>query len=295
MHLVRSVFEQENISVWTDNHIELGSSSWTQDLEDAIRNAGCIVCILSPDANQSKWVRNELDFADLLDKPVFLILARGKESESIPFGFARFQWLDLRMAIDVTIALKPLAKKIQEDFANNEVSSDHQIDSDTSHSQLENHRDKLLYLAQSREIELDRLSTILASMSEGVMMLDNNMRIVLMNQSAKELFGNQKAFWESPLVEIISDISQNASTPNAQENQILFHSKHQVTISTKNVNVQVARVFGQHGANLGYLAILREIEASKADSLYKAEIQSLRQEVYELKQLLFKSVNDDAK
>lgn len=52
--------------------------------------------ILSPDANESRWVNEELDYAELQKKPIFGILARGDESDAIPFGYSRLQYNDIR-------------------------------------------------------------------------------------------------------------------------------------------------------------------------------------------------------
>ncbi|MEO8607885.1 MAG: SUMF1/EgtB/PvdO family nonheme iron enzyme [Chloroflexota bacterium] len=85
-----------NLSIWTDEGIEPGTLSWTRTIENAILNAGCLVVILSPDAAQSRWVREELEFAQLQDKVIFLVLARGEERDAIPFGYSTFQWVDIR-------------------------------------------------------------------------------------------------------------------------------------------------------------------------------------------------------
>jgi hypothetical protein len=96
MARIRDDFHASGLSVWTDQGIEPGTASWKRAIEEAILDAGSLVCILSPDAAESTWVRAELDFAELQGKPVFLILARGDERRSIPFGFASFQWIDIR-------------------------------------------------------------------------------------------------------------------------------------------------------------------------------------------------------
>jgi formylglycine-generating enzyme required for sulfatase activity len=55
-----------------------------------------LVAILSPDAKASKWVREELDYAQLHGKPIYLLLGRGDERSAVPFGFITTQWLDIR-------------------------------------------------------------------------------------------------------------------------------------------------------------------------------------------------------
>lgn len=113
MQQVKTDFLAAGLSVWTDEGIEPGTRSWKLAIENAIREAGCLVCLLSPDAARSEWVRAELDFADLQNKPVFLILARGDEKSAIPFGYASFQWVDIRDSARYDTALARLIGAIQ--------------------------------------------------------------------------------------------------------------------------------------------------------------------------------------
>lgn len=96
MQQVRDILRSEKFDVWTDEGIETGTRSWKRAIENAILNADCFVCLLSPDSNHSEWVRAEIEFAELHDKPIYLILVRGDERDSVPFGFASMQWVDVR-------------------------------------------------------------------------------------------------------------------------------------------------------------------------------------------------------
>lgn len=108
MQRVRRDLNATGLLVWTDEGIEPGTRSWKQAIEGAIIDAGCLVCILSPDAKVSTWVQAELDHAELHGKPVFLILARGDERSAIPFGFAAFQWVDIRADGQYTAGMERL-------------------------------------------------------------------------------------------------------------------------------------------------------------------------------------------
>lgn len=103
MRRVRGDLRAEGIVVWTDEGIEPGSQSWKLEIENAIRVAGCITCILSPDAVKSRWVREELNFAETQKKPILLLLARGDETNAVPFGFTEHQWIDIRRGYDKEI------------------------------------------------------------------------------------------------------------------------------------------------------------------------------------------------
>ncbi len=113
MTRLRDDFRAAGLSVWTDEGIEPGTLSWKRTIEAAILGAGCLVCVLSPDAASSNWVRAELDFAELQGKPTFLILARGDERSAIPFGYASFQWVDLRADTAYAPGLMRLVMTIQ--------------------------------------------------------------------------------------------------------------------------------------------------------------------------------------
>jgi formylglycine-generating enzyme required for sulfatase activity len=96
MQQIKQQFVGAGLSVWTDEGIEPDTRSWKRAIQKAILNTASVACVLSPDAAESRWVQEELDFAELHDKPIFLIMARGDEKSSIPFGFAAHQWVDIR-------------------------------------------------------------------------------------------------------------------------------------------------------------------------------------------------------
>lgn len=113
MHRLRDDLRAAGFTVWTDEGIEPGTPSWKSEIEKAIRDADCQVIIFSPDANNSRWVRAEIDFAETLHKPMFPLLLRGDETTSIPFGFSTYQWIDIRQPEDYASGFQMLAEAIQ--------------------------------------------------------------------------------------------------------------------------------------------------------------------------------------
>lgn len=79
----------------------------------AIANSSCLVVILSPDANKSKWVNQELAYADNHDVKIFAILARGNKQASVPFGLAANQWVDIREKYDISLLIKAIKKYLK--------------------------------------------------------------------------------------------------------------------------------------------------------------------------------------
>ena len=114
MKQLKQRFMDAGLTVWTDEGIEPDERSWKRAIQKAILNTASVACVLSPDAADSRWVQEELDFAELHDKPIFLIMARGDEKNSIPFGFSAHQWVDIRDVHSAESVLESLISKIEE-------------------------------------------------------------------------------------------------------------------------------------------------------------------------------------
>ena len=113
MHRITEALRRAELTVWTDEGIEPGTPSWKQAIQSAISNAGCLICILSPEAASSRWVREELDFADIQHKPIYLVHVRGYELEVALFGFVTSQRVDVRDAADYDNGIDQLTNAIR--------------------------------------------------------------------------------------------------------------------------------------------------------------------------------------
>jgi hypothetical protein len=96
MERVRDDLRAVGLRVWTDEAIEPGSRLWKPAVEAALKDSGCLVALLSPDAANSPWLRDQLFLAESLDKKVFLILARGNKNNAIPSGYSDQALTDIR-------------------------------------------------------------------------------------------------------------------------------------------------------------------------------------------------------
>jgi signal transduction histidine kinase len=109
---------------------------------------------------------------------------------------------------------------------------------------------------RSRDLEIERLSAILATISEGVIMQDMQGRIVLFNNAARVLLGSQKAFWDSELGSLFNayrDIT-------AIDHEIApLGEPTRVQINNKIVGAQVAAVADHDGNRLGTMIVLRDV------------------------------------
>jgi formylglycine-generating enzyme required for sulfatase activity len=93
---VRDHLRTLGMRIWTDEGIVPGTQNWQIAIEQALRNTRAVVVLLSPDSATSLWVREELGFAQNLGKKVYPLLIKGDETDAIPFGYSKAQWIDIR-------------------------------------------------------------------------------------------------------------------------------------------------------------------------------------------------------
>lgn len=114
MQRIRDDLRAAGLTVWTDEGIKIGTTSWKQAIVTSIRHTGCLVAILSPDAKTSRWVEEEISQAEQYNKPVFPVLARGDESDAIPFGLLNAHRVDIREENEYVDGLPKLTASICE-------------------------------------------------------------------------------------------------------------------------------------------------------------------------------------
>lgn len=101
------------VNAWVDvENLIPGSPAWEREIERAIRGAAGVIVLLSPDANNSEWVRREISFAEQHQKRIFPVLIQGDEDDSIPLRLAAHQRVDLRRNFDA--GLDALANALKE-------------------------------------------------------------------------------------------------------------------------------------------------------------------------------------
>ncbi|MBZ0283083.1 MAG: toll/interleukin-1 receptor domain-containing protein [Anaerolineae bacterium] len=97
MQRLRDDLRAMRLNVWVDEEgLDPGTPAWEAAIGNAIRSAACLLVILSPDAEKSKWVGRELAMAETLNKWIFPVLVRGTEQDAIPFRLMTHQWIDAR-------------------------------------------------------------------------------------------------------------------------------------------------------------------------------------------------------
>lgn len=94
--IVRELRER-GLSIWVDvENLTPGTPTWEREVEKAIRDAMGIVVLLSPEANNSEWVRREISFGEQHRKRIFPVLIEGDDHTSTPLRLANHQRVDLR-------------------------------------------------------------------------------------------------------------------------------------------------------------------------------------------------------
>lgn len=96
MQRVKQTLLDYPLPVWTDEGIAPGTTSWKRAISSAIEQAGCLVCLLSPDAKNSEWVQRELDYAEAQGVPIFALMVRGNTTTSVPFALIGTQYVDIQ-------------------------------------------------------------------------------------------------------------------------------------------------------------------------------------------------------
>jgi len=108
-----SELRRRGVNVWVDTeNLIPGSPAWEREIERSIRGAEGIIVLLSPESNNSEWVRREISFTEENDKRIFPVLIHGDENDSIPLRLSSHQRVDLRR--NFTSGLDQLAEALKD-------------------------------------------------------------------------------------------------------------------------------------------------------------------------------------
>lgn len=93
MRQIRDFLLQDEISVWTDEHLKIGTEQWQKEIENAIQNSSCLVVLLSPSAKASEWVGREISYAEEINKQIIPVLIKGDAKTAVPLALISHQRL----------------------------------------------------------------------------------------------------------------------------------------------------------------------------------------------------------
>jgi TolB protein len=104
---------ERGINLWVDiENLTPGSPTWEREIEKAIRGSMGIIVLLSPESNNSEWVRREISFGEQHRKRIFPVLIEGDDDTSTPLRLANHQRVDLRTKFEA--GLDELATALKE-------------------------------------------------------------------------------------------------------------------------------------------------------------------------------------
>lgn len=127
---------------------------------------------------------------------------------------------------------------------------------DPGTTQIREQNRQLQTTLRQRNLEIERLNSILASIDQGVIMQDNEGRLVLVNESARKLLGSIKAFWQSEL----GTLFNNFRTVTAVDAELSPLSEPtRVQVNNRILGAQLAAVADEAGNRLGTIIVLRDV------------------------------------
>jgi len=104
---------ERGVEIWVDvENLTPGTPTWEREIERAIREAMGIIVLLSPESNNSEWVRREISFGEQHRKRIFPVLIEGDDYTSTPLRLASHQRVDLRTRFEA--GLDELAKALKD-------------------------------------------------------------------------------------------------------------------------------------------------------------------------------------
>ncbi len=132
-------------------------------------------------------------------------------------------------------------------------------------------------------LELARLTAILAALDEGVVMQDPQGRIVLMNESAKQLIGTIQTFWDGPLGEKFREHQAETITPSANSSMEFMGEASSIALGERTVGVRMARAFSNRGNVLGTLMIIGDVQQQSQSLPDRLKTSFVTQMTHELR------------
>lgn len=114
---------------------------------------------------------------------------------------------------------------------------------------------ELQELARTQSTDIARLTGVLAAISEGVIMQDNEGRVIFTNRAARELLGSTRAFRDSELARMLVAARRHT----ALDGEITLGKAQRVEINDRVIGAQIAIVADSEGNRLGTVLMLRDV------------------------------------
>lgn len=124
----------------------------------------------------------------------------------------------------------------------------------------------LRQLVEQQRIEITRLYAIFSIISEGVIMQDNEGRMVHMNKAAHNLLGSQKNFWESHLGTLFD---AHRDVQQLESELMPLGDAGRFVVNNRVLGVQMAAIADPQGQRLGTIMILQDVTSDELSERLK--------------------------
>ncbi|MEM9951477.1 MAG: HAMP domain-containing sensor histidine kinase [Chloroflexota bacterium] len=135
---------------------------------------------------------------------------------------------------------------------------------------------KLREALAEKSIETQRLTAILASISEGIIMQDTEGRIVMMNSAAQKILGSSRTFWSSELGILFRE---SRHIPSVGSDIVPVSEAKRVDINERTVSAQIASISDDDNERIGTLMILRDVTDELSERMKHSFVTHMSHEI----------------
>ena len=121
---------------------------------------------------------------------------------------------------------------------------------------LDRQRQELITSAERREQELARLHGIITALEDGIVMQDQQGRVVFINKAAKDMLGGQKGLRESALSQLFD---QYKGVTEASSEVTPLSEPTRLQMNNRILGATLAAVTDSDGERIGTLIVLRDV------------------------------------
>ena len=109
---------------------------------------------------------------------------------------------------------------------------------------------------QQRGDELDRLTKVLSSLDEGIIVQDVNGKVTMMNQAAQDMLGGKRAFWDSALGTLFE---RYLEVQEAAAELTPLGESEEMPLNNRIVRAQLIAIGDEANRRIGTVIILRDV------------------------------------
>lgn len=109
---------------------------------------------------------------------------------------------------------------------------------------------------RQRRSDLDRLTKVLGSLDEGIIVQDTNGKVTMMNRAAQDMLGGKRAFWDSALGTLFE---QYRDVQDAATELTPLGESEELPVNGRLVRAQLIAIGDEANRRIGTVIILRDV------------------------------------